>query len=271
MKLAPIVLSAILALASNSISAQNFQGIATYQTAGSVKMEFDSKKMPPEQQERIKSMMSKAMQKEFELFFDKSASVFKEVESLEKGGHGRMAMMGSMNGLGGVFFKNVQNQSEIRESEFFGKPFLIKDSLTGFDWKLGKETKQIGNYTCYKATYEREGKIRSFSMGGEGEQDSTITVVVTAWYTPQIPVSQGPDKYWGLPGLIMEITDGQTVMLCTKVVLNPTEKVAIVEPEKGEEVTRAEFKEIMEKKMAEMREMYGGQGRGGGMKIMIQD
>jgi GLPGLI family protein len=43
--------------------------------------------------------------------------------------------------------------------------------------------------------------------------------IVTAWYTPEIPVNQGPDKYWGLPGLILEVNDGKTV-LCSKVVLN---------------------------------------------------
>jgi GLPGLI family protein len=30
-------------------------------------------------------------------------------------------------------------------------------------------------------------------------------VVTTAWYTPQIPVSNGPRNYHGLPGLIMEV------------------------------------------------------------------
>ncbi len=30
-------------------------------------------------------------------------------------------------------------------------------------------------------------------------------IEVVAWYTPQIPVSNGPGEYWGLPGLILEI------------------------------------------------------------------
>jgi GLPGLI family protein len=42
-------------------------------------------------------------------------------------------------------------------------------------------------------------------------------VTITAWYTPEIPVNQGPEN-WGLPGLILEINDGKTVMFenCTK-------------------------------------------------------
>jgi GLPGLI family protein len=40
-------------------------------------------------------------------------------------------------------------------------------------------------------------------------------VTITAWYTPEIP-NQGPENYWGLPGLILEINDGKTVILCRK-------------------------------------------------------
>jgi GLPGLI family protein len=87
---------------------------------------------------------------------------------------------------------------------------------------------------------------------------------VTVWYTPQIPVKQGPDVYHGLPGLILEINVGNTTILCSKVVLNPKEEVEIDKPEKGEVVTREEFAKITEKKTQEMMERYGrGRGRGG--------
>jgi GLPGLI family protein len=50
---------------------------------------------------------------------------------------------------------------------------------------------------------------------------------------PEIPVSQGPEGYWGLPGLILEVNDGKTVLLCSKVVLNPKVKAEIKAPSKG--------------------------------------
>ena len=91
------------------------------------------------------------------------------------------------------------------------------------------------------------------------------TIEVVAWYTPQIPINQGPDDYWGLPGLILEINADRTTILCTKIVMNPEEKENIDKPEKGEEVTQAEYTKIITKKMQEMREMYSGRGgRGGG-------
>ena len=86
---------------------------------------------------------------------------------------------------------------------------------------------------------------------------------VVAWYTMQIPVNNGPGDFWGLPGLILEINSGRTTILCSKIVMNPEEKIEIKKPSKGQEVTRAEYTETVTKKMAEMREMYGGRNRGG--------
>jgi len=44
-------------------------------------------------------------------------------------------------------------------------------------------------------------------------------IEIIAWYTPQIPVPQGPGEYFGLPGLILEIQADRTSILCSKIVL----------------------------------------------------
>ena len=96
-----------------------------------------------------------------------------------------------------------------------------------------------------------------------------ILPLITAWYAPDVPVNQGPGEYWGLPGLILEVKDDVTVILCTKLVLNPTEKKEIKAPSKGKTVTQEEYDKISKDKMAEMRENFrrgggGGGNRGGG-------
>lgn len=68
------------------------------------------------------------------------------------------------------------------------KKFLITDELN-YNWNITNETKQIQNYTCYKATTSFRGN--NFE----------------AWFTPDIPVNAGPWKWYGLPGLIVEATD----------------------------------------------------------------
>ena len=87
-------------------------------------------------------------------------------------------------------------------------------------------------------------------------------ITVTAWYAPEIPVSQGPENYYGLPGLILEVNDGKTVILCSKVVLNSKEKVTIKPSTKGKVVTEKEYNKIVADKMEEMQKMNSGPGSG---------
>ena len=99
------------------------------------------------------------------------------------------------------------------------------------------------------------------------EIDLPKEITVTAWYCPEIPVNQGPDEYWGLPGLIMEVNDGKTVIMCSKLVMNVKDKIEIKAPTGGDKVTQKEFDDIMIKKMKEMSEMGGGPGMRSGMRI----
>lgn len=79
-------------------------------------------------------------------------------------------------------------------------------------------------------------------------------VTITAWYAIEIPISQGPSKYWGLPGLILEVNDGKTTILCSKMVLNTKEKLEIKPPKNGKKVTQKEFDTIVEEKMKEIHQ-----------------
>ena len=47
-------------------------------------------------------------------------------------------------------------------------------------------------------------------------------------------------------------------MLCTKVILNPKDKIKVKAPSKGKEVTSIEFEQIAKDKAEEMRNMYRG-------------
>ena len=216
-------------------------------------------------------------------------------------GSGGMRMMASFMGGGGTYYKNVKEKAYSVDKEFMGKEFLVKDSLTTYKWKMESESRVIGGYTCYKATTvipasktdfrnfrpkkEEDKKAedkKEVTKGEEvkgktqanGEKSTAKTsfmdeidlpkeITITAWYTPEIPVSQGPEAYWGLPGLILEVNDGKTIILCSKVVMNVKEKAEIKEPNKGKEVSQKEYDEIVIKKMEEMREMNQGNGRGG--------
>ena len=90
---------------------------------------------------------------------------------------------------------------------------------------------------------------------------------VTVWYTPEIPISQGPEEYWGLPGLILEVNFGKTTILCSKIILNPKEKTTIKELKKGKKVTSEEYERLIEQQMELMNNQKAGEGE---FKIQIR-
>ena len=68
--------------------------------------------------------------------------------------------------------KNTKEGRYTNQNESFSKLFLIKDELQKLDWKLTGETKNIGEYTCYKATLTREREVRENRISYNGEEES---------------------------------------------------------------------------------------------------
>jgi GLPGLI family protein len=264
----------LVAFFTTSLTAQNVGGTATYKTAGKLNFEMDFDQMSPDQRKMIEARMAKAMQKEFTLNFNRNESLYEEVVEMEKEGQRGMRFLAMMTGGTGTYYKNLKEERYTEATEFFGKPFLIKDSLVQLEWKIEKETKSIGNYICQKATAMRIREVSQITANsGEGFTDSVMvdTVFITAWFTMQIPVSHGPGQYFGLPGLILELNDGMNTILCTKVSLNTNTETEIKEPNDGEEVSSEEFEEITQKKLEEMQQNFGNgqRGRGGNRSFQI--
>ncbi|TBN02346.1 GLPGLI family protein [Hyunsoonleella flava] len=244
---------------------QEFQGKAEYVYKAQMNLGRWGAKMSEAQKKQIAARLKNRLEKKYILTFNKEASVYNEYEKLD-------AMSGATDSWGKNFtpgeqYKNVKTNAFVQDQEFYGKKFLIKDSLLKIDWKMGTETKQIGNYTCFKATAMIPNSQMAFwefswsqmrqeqaesEESGEAKEEPMTEVV--AWYTTQIPVSQGPSEFWGLPGLILEVSSGSTTMLCSKIVMNPEEKTEVEAPKRGTEVTKEEYREIIFKKMKEFRD-----------------
>ena len=67
--------------------------------------------------------------------------------------------------------------------------YLVQDSATSFRWNITSETRKIAGYSCQRA---------STTFAGRDYE---------AWFTREIPISDGPYKFSGLPGLIMNVSD----------------------------------------------------------------
>lgn len=259
------------------IIAQDFQGKAYYQSKSTMELGNWGATMSEAQKKQIQDRLKNRLEKIYILTFNKIESVFKEDEKLD-------AISGATDSWGKNFtagnqYKNVKTNTLLQSQEFYGKQFLVEDKILDIQWKLSSETKQIGNYTCLKATAsvpamsltwydfswdrlrnntKEETENSELNENVEELEKDIAMIDIEAWYTLQIPVSHGPQEYSGLPGLILEVSAGNTTMLCSKIIMNPKEKTKIEAPDKGKVVTKIEYQEIIAGKMEEMRNMYSG-------------
>ncbi len=222
--------------------AQETEGVITYEQV----ITIDTDRFPPE----MRSMIPAERKSMNQLVFNDKESIYKVVKEEEdineevSAGNNRVRFR--MRGAdGSEFYTNLEDGKAVDKTDFFGRTFLIEDESNSIEWKVTSEMKMVGKYQCIKATYMRD------------------TIPVTAWFTPQIPVSLGPGQYRGLPGLILrvDVNDGRNTITATSLDLRPLkEEETIVAPSKGKKVNREEFRKIREEKMAEMQEMNGGRG-----------
>ena len=293
----------IILLTTTFIQAQDISGVAYYESKTTIDMDnWGRRDMSEDMKRQIAERMRQYLEKTYILTFNGNEAIYKEEEKLEAGSGGRGFGMMMSSFSAGDQYKNIETNQILEEREFFGKEFLINDTLTNLQWEIGKESKQIGQYLAIKATALKAIDENDWSMArrrpprdrdekkedeekaeGEKTADTTKTneedpfeqievpkeVLVTAWFTPQIPVGHGPGEYAGLPGLILELNFYRTTLLCSKIVINPKEPETIVAPTKGKAVTREEYNEIVGEKMEEMRENFRGRGgrRDGGRRF----
>jgi GLPGLI family protein len=273
---------ALIILGLQLLSGQNFTGQAIYETKSKAPQPIGGREMSPEMQKQIEEQMKRQLEKTFVLNFNQFESSWEQEQKLE-------TPQPALSGVNIKFidsgdskrYNNLRMTTTLSEEEIFGKEFLVSDDLPKWNWTMTDESKKIGNYTCYKATallkvtdQERaQYEKRKLEMDKNPKRiliiDEPQDYAVTAWYTPDIPVGHGPEGFWGLPGLILETSDGQRTTLCSKIILNPKEKITIDIPKTGEKVTRKTFDEIREKKLKEMQDMPRGRGRDGERVIRI--
>ena len=86
-----------------------------------------------------------------------------------------------------MYFKDFKQNKSYNE-RFTDEKICIIDSIVVQDWIISDETEKILGYQCKKAIYKRND------------------VEFTAWFTEEIPISDGPFLYSGLPGLILKIS-----------------------------------------------------------------
>ena len=192
------------------------------------------------------------------LYYTENTSLYKNDESKqsdpmtmdEESGDGDRMII-KMSSPDNRVYCDLVNKTMIRQEDFMQRKFLVEDEIKSGGWKLTGNQKTILNYVCMEA-------IKEDSLGK--------TIV---WFTPAIPVSTGPQKFAGLPGLVLEanMDNGEQIISAT-LVTNELDEKLIEKPKDGKKVTADEFNAIVDEKM---KEMGIDRGNGGNVIIKIDD
>ncbi|MCF8374290.1 MAG: GLPGLI family protein [Bacteroidales bacterium] len=245
-----IVALILIAMSGNTTAQEALTGTVKYQQV--TKFDFE-KKEDPRWNDFIAGLPSE-VNSAFILYFNNDIALYSDnpVEQEEIPREVRRAMhMQNMGkapkpNLKKVYYDLAKNK-KIEQKEFMTRDFLVESEIEIPAWKITGENRMILDYVC---------------MSAEAEIDSQL---VKAWFTPQLPISVGPDKYYGLPGLILAVEkNGETILLASGVERTQPSEETLVKPTEGKKVSEEELQEIILEKTKEMRKAMEARQKGEG-------
>lgn len=133
--------------------------------------------------------------------------------------------------------------------QMLGKVYVIEDTLIAQNWKIQNDLKEVAGHICMKAYWE----------------DTLKAQKITAWFAQDIPSSAGPERFCGLPGLILEIDVNNGGMIVSADRIEPKKLTKELDPPKkvkGKKIKEAAYAEILknhrdEKRKAEEPPFWG--------------
>lgn len=106
--------------------------------------------------------------------------------------------------------------------------FKLEDHVSQ-EWDISTDTLNIQSYLCYKAVTSFRGRE------------------YTAWFTLEIPINEGPWKFYGLPGLILDVQDKDEIFKITLIGFEKADNnhfIAIDETAKYDECTLEQYNKL---------------------------
>lgn len=124
--------------------------------------------------------------------------------------------------------------------QMLGKTYIIEDTLRAPDWKILNDLKEVAGHLCMNASWE----------------DTLKQQHVVAWFAMDIPISAGPERFYGLPGLILEVDVNNGGMLITADKIKEyklSTELNLPKKAKGKKITEADYTVLLKKHMDEKR------------------
>ena len=124
--------------------------------------------------------------------------------------------------------------------DVLGKTYIVEDSLKAPRWIILNEMKEIAGHACMNASYN----------------DTLKKQKVIGWYALDMPISGGPERFFGLPGMLLgiDINNGALVLEADKIDLKPlTTELDFPKKAKGKKIKEKDYIGILRKQIVENR------------------
>ena len=176
----------------------------------------------------------------YNLFFSAKQSMFKESEEKVKDEHDDDDYAWRKD----IYYltRNFEKKTFFNAIEMLGKVYLVSDSLKTPDWKILNDLKEIAGHVCMNASLT----------------DTLLKQKVIAWFALDIPIQSGPDRFYGLPGLILEVNvnNGAKIMTADKIELKTlTTEMDIPKKQKGKQVNNLAYLAVIKKFLDDRRKL----------------
>lgn len=186
----------------------------------------------------------------FELLIDNNESFYNHIPKIsnEQVEGNMFNISASFSADANPIYIDTQSEIFIEQAEIANQVYLIKDDLPNINWKISKETKEIAGFPVLRAV---------------AFLNDEFNTKILAWYSPKLTYKTGPEKFWGLPGLILSLetsithSDGtQEGMEYVATKVETTSKPIKI-PTKGKKVSLEEFNTIRADFLSKQRQMMG--------------
>lgn len=140
-----------------------------------------------------------------------------------------------------IYYKNISNSFfDVTKFDGLGKKYCINDTITNINWELLSDTISILGLNCQKAKF-------TFKSGQIG----------FAWFAAKYPYPFGPDKFGGLPGIILKVEsqDGRYRIEAIKMLFPDTTIQSLSPCEFGVNISNQQFNELIKKQNQDIYKM----------------
>ncbi|MDJ1469867.1 GLPGLI family protein [Cytophagaceae bacterium DM2B3-1] len=146
-----------------------------------------------------------------------------------------------------VVKRDFEKNTMVDIIEMVGKTYIIEDSLGTQNWKIMNDLKDVAGHICMKAMKE----------------DTVKKQKIVAWFAQDIPSNIGPERSYGLPGMILalDINDGTVTIEASRIENKKlTQELDLPKKMKGTKLTETAYENMLDKfikeKIKEERNPY---------------